>query len=280
MFNLPKIAVTLNITPDSFSDGGRFLSLEKATEALAGFLEAGADIIDIGGESTRPNLCANENKHHGPISTIGHEIEWERISKVVAQAVEMVAGTNTKISVDSRNYETFKKALDLGINIINDVSGLYDKRLIGLLKEYSCQIITMHNLGVPADPQVLIDQSEDATDFIASKLAIIRDSLLESGVRHDQIILDPGIGFGNDASQAAQVLNNIHKIQDLGCAVMVGHSRKSFFNQITDLPYSQRDLETHIISVYLALKKVNIIRVHDLLGTKRALAAAGLVNWI
>ena len=108
MLNYPKIAVTLNITPDSFSDGGSFFSLEKASKALESFLDSGVDIIDIGGESTRPNLSSNDNKHHGLISTIGHEAEWERIAAVLRVAVSMVRGTNTKISVDSRNYETLK----------------------------------------------------------------------------------------------------------------------------------------------------------------------------
>lgn len=277
MLSIPKIAVTLNITPDSFSDGGVYYSYEAATKALDKFLETGVDIIDIGGESTRPNITYNNNLESGVIDSFGHEVEWERIQRVVEQAVQMASGTGTKISLDSRNFETAQKALDLGIDIINDVSGLADERVIKLTKEYGCQIIVMHNLGLPANPEVIIDQNLDPAEYIAGQLREKHHFLITKGVDSRQIILDPGIGFGNNGKQAAEILRNIDQVKNIGSPVMVGHSRKSFFNQITELPYAERDLETHIISIYLATKNVDIIRVHDLIGTKRALAAAGLV---
>jgi dihydropteroate synthase len=277
MLSIPKIAATLNLTPDSFSDGGVHFSYDAAIVALERFIENGADIIDIGGESTRPNISYGENLHLGAINTIGHQPEWERIQKILTRAVQMVKGTNIKISLDSRNFDTFKKALDLGIDIINDVSGLADKRVAGLAKEYGCKIIMMHNLGLPANPKVLIDESQNPTEYIAGQLKEMKNILISEGVKPEQIILDPGIGFGNNSGQAVEILRNIELIKNIGSTVMVGHSRKSFLNQITTIPYSERDLETHVISIYLAIKNIDIIRVHDLLGTKRALAAAGLV---
>jgi dihydropteroate synthase len=277
MLKIPKLAVTLNLTPDSFSDGGVYNSYSLALKAIEGFLELGVDIIDIGGESTRPNIDHSTNSSGGLVNTIVHALEWERIHAILEKAIIMVRGTDTKISLDSRNYDTFKKALDLGINIINDVSGLADQRVCQLPKEYNCDIIIMHNLGVPANPAVCIDEALDPVEYIMDNLQAKQKQLLDSGVSRESIVLDPGIGFGNNGKQAVKILKDIARFKSLSSPIMVGHSRKSFLNQVTHLPYQERDLETHIVSVYLATQNIDILRVHDLAGAKRAFAAASLV---
>ena len=276
MFKLPKIVAVLNITPDSFSDGGKNLAANDAVRTIEYFIQNQVEIIDIGGESTRVNLLPTHKQAPGLVQTLGHEAEWLRLEKILPIAIEMTRGTSTKISLDSRNYQTFKMALDLGLDIINDVSCISDARIIDLLQEYPAQIILMHNLGIPADPNNIIT-AENPTEFIINKFEEITEKLEQNNINKDRIILDPGIGFGTTPLQAVEILKNIDSFSKFGMKILVGHSRKSFFNLITDIAYNERDLETHITTTFLATKGVvDYIRVHDVVGTKRALACANL----
>jgi dihydropteroate synthase len=265
VFKSPQIVVTLNTTPDSFSDSGQYFTVRDAQKAIASFVEQEVDVIDIGGESTRP----------GAISISADE-EWDRIKDIIPLALSISQGTKTKISLDSRKYESLLKAADLGVDIFNDVSCCADKRIISLLKEYDVEIILMHSLTVPADRSITIPAKIDPINYISSRLRLITDQLIAEGIKSERIIIDPGVGFGNTPSQAVQILKNISSLKELGYRVLIGHSRKSLFNLVTDLPFAERDLETHILTTFLALNEVDMIRVHDLSGTKRALLCAEL----
>lgn len=254
----------LNLTPDSFSDGGKFNQLESALKQTQKMIDEGADIIDIGAESTRPNST--------PIS---HEIEWDRIKNILPEIIKLAHNNNKKISLDSRHYQTIKKALDLGIDIINDVSGFCDPNMINLASKSQKLIILMHNLGVPAKKEVIIDKNLDVIKTII-EWSLSKIELLEKhNIKRENIIFDPGIGFGKDAQQSIYILENIDKFKILKTKILVGHSRKSFLDHIkfdhnfklnSEEKFVEdiRDIQTLIVSKMLQEKGVDYLRVHNI----------------
>lgn len=267
-----KLVGILNITPDSFSDGGKFNNLENALNQTQKLIDQGADIIDIGAESTRPNAKA-----------INHAEEWKRLENILSEIINLCHKNNIQISLDSRHYQTIQKALGLGIDVINDVSGFEDKKIVDLAKKSAKKIVVMHNLGVPAQKNVIIDENLDEISEIKN-WAINKINYLEkSGIKKENIIFDVGIGFGKNAKQSINILENINKFKDLGVKIYVGHSRKSFLNEmkfdekdLTEIQKNnpnidEKDLKTILISRNIALQGVDYLRIHDILGHSNVL---------
>jgi dihydropteroate synthase len=257
-----KLVGILNITPDSFSDGGKFNSPDNAIPHLKTLLEDGADMIDIGAESTRPGFTPVDVKE-----------EWRRLEIILPQIVLEVknfnqkTGKNVTTSIDTRHFETAKKSYELGVDIINDVDGLIDDRTIELIAENNITTILMHNLKVPPIDNVIINKHINLTDEIL-KWAESKISYLEKkGVKKSQLIFDVGIGFGKDALQCIRILKNIDSFRVLGLPLYVGHSRKSFLKAINFCDKNNplnNDQKTQIISKYLSAKNIDFVRIHDL----------------
>lgn len=252
-----KIVGILNITPDSFSDGGNFTSLDSALNHLNEMLLDGADVIDIGAESTRPQA-----------TPINAEEEWRRLQKILPVIIEQVKKFPKKVktSIDSYHFETIKKAHELGIDVINDVSGLRDEKIVEFIAAKNIETILMHNLKVAPIDDVLINENLNLiAEIIAwgkTKIAY----LLKKNVKKSQLIFDPGIGFGKDALQSIKILKSIDSFRILDLPLYIGHSKKSFLEKINFSAFGEnldRGEKTLIISKYLIKNNVEFLRVHD-----------------
>lgn len=258
-----KLIGILNLTPDSFSDGGKFNDLENAVIQTKNLIKQGANIVDVGAESTRPDAVA-----------INSEEEWRRVAGILPEIIKVCHKNNVKVSFDSRNAENVALALTLGIDIINDVTGFSDQKMVELAVKSGKKIIVMHNLGVPARRDVIIDKNLDEIAEVKNWARTKIADLQNSGIKKENIIFDVGIGFGKDAAQSINILNNIEKFQDLGVEILVGHSRKSFLNQIEfdhNFGEDNRDNRTLFISKQLIEKGVNYLRIHDILRHRNLL---------
>jgi len=247
--NLPILMGVLNITPDSFSDGGKFNNKNAARKQINKLIVDGAKIIDIGGESTRP----------GSKEIIQKE-EWQRVNKVMGY----IKSKKVFVSLDTRKSFVMKKAAKYKLNLINDVSGLsYDKETINFLKNSKLPFVIHHMAGTtetmqknPSYSNVLLD----IYDFFEDKLKLIR----KSGIRHNHIILDPGIGFGKNMKHNITLINNVSIFHSLGLPVMLGTSRKRFIKDISGNNDSKERLGgTVSSSIFSILQGVQILRVHD-----------------
>lgn len=259
-----RIVGILNITPDSFSDGGKFSSFDAAIFQLKKMLEDGADVIDIGAESTRPKA-----------TPIDAKTEWQRLEKILPAVLLEVKKFNKKnnkkiqTSIDSYHFETIKKSHELGIDIINDVSGLIDEKIIEFIAEKNITTILMHNLSVPTNPDLVINPYLNVVEEILNWAREKISYLEKKGVKKSQLIFDVGIGFGKNAKQSIRILKNIDAFRVLGLPLYVGHSKKSFLDEVdcSDSSSDKKDLnraaKTLIISKYLAEKNIEFLRVHD-----------------
>jgi len=238
----------LNITPDSFSDGGLFNNKKSGYEHGLLLSKSGSDIIDIGGESTRPGS-----------KTINYKIEWDRIKYVLKKILK-----KNNISLDTRKSEIMEKGIKLGVSLINDVSGLnFDKNTIKILKKYKTPFVIHHSIKSPETMQnnpkyknVLLD----IYDFFEKKIEFLR----KEGIKHNNIILDPGIGFGKNLKHNLSILKNISIFHSLGFPILVGVSRKKFIKDISNSNDSKKRLGgTVSSSIFAIMNGVQIIRVHD-----------------
>jgi dihydropteroate synthase len=246
-----KIVGILNITPDSFSDGGKFNSSETALSHLKQIIADGADMIDIGAESTRPNAT--------PIST---SQEWQRLEKILPALIsEIKKHPNLQSSIDSYHFENIKKAYELGIDIINDVSGLSDDRIINFIAEKNITTILMHNLAIHANPEIIVNKNLDINQEIINWAQKKISYLEKRGVRKSQLIFDPGIGFAKDARQSISILKNIDSYRVLDLPIYIGHSKKGFLDKL-DIK-GDRGKKTLEVSKYLIKKNIDFLRVHD-----------------
>lgn len=239
----------LNVTPDSFSDGGKFNEIEEAVKHAKELVEAGADIIDIGGESTRPGaLYVTEDE------------EIERVVPIIRAIKEKL---DIIISIDTYKSKTAEAAIKAGADIINDVWGFKkDKDMAKVAAKYDVPCILMHNREVKAYSNLMEDVLEDLRESI--KIA------LESGVRKEKIILDPGIGFAKTYEENLIVMNNVDRLKELGYPVLLGTSRKSMIGLTLNLPVNDRVEGTIATTVMGIMKGCELIRVHDVLENKRA----------
>lgn len=249
----------LNVTPDSFSDGGLYPIATAAAERAFQMVEEGADIIDIGGESTRPGAAA-----------IGPEEEWQRVGSVL----ERLHGLPVPISVDTTKSEVAARSLERGAAIINDVSGLHaDPRLASLAAQWDAGLVLMHRRGNPRtmqDDVVYADLIGEVADGLATSIAVA----LEAGCRPEQIVVDPGLGFGKSADGSLALIDRLHELAVLGRPLMVGPSRKSFIGKLLGLPPNER-VEGTLAACVMALERgACIFRVHDVAALRRALTVA------
>lgn len=246
----PKIMGILNVTPDSFSDGGLFNDLDRALAHIESMVWQGASIIDVGGESTRPGS--------DPVS---EEEEMKRITPILKRALPEFPGTI--FSIDTTKYQVARKALDLGVHIVNDISGLQkEPRLADLCAEYEAGYILMHSQGNPKtmqkDPTYPKGVVEEITGFFEKQSALAKGK----GVRN--VFIDPGIGFGKTFQHNIDLLSNLDKFADLGYPLMVGASRKSMIGQLLgERNVEDRLIGTVAIHYHAMIKGAKIIRVHD-----------------
>lgn len=250
---IPLWMAIVNVTPDSFSDGGTWRDEAALDAHFAKLLARNVQIIDIGAESTRPGG-----------ETLGAEAEWARLEPVLAMLAERLQGRRVRpwVSVDSRNPATIEKALGYGVDVINDVNGLMDAQMMEMVRESGCQAIAMHSLSVPVNPAMLLPDDEGAVAQITRWAEERMEMWAKAGLDLNRIILDPGIGFGKSAIHAFELLSHCRDLRQAGLRLLVGHSRKSFMNGLTARPAAQRDVETVGMSLALCRQGVDIIRVH------------------
>jgi dihydropteroate synthase len=213
----------------------------------------GAAVIDIGAESTRPGAT--------PVSA---QEEWQRLEPVVKALRSRLY--KVRFSIDTRHFQTARKAMPYGFDWLNDVGGGRDRAMSKLAKEYGCIYVLMHSLAIPADPAQVIAAGDDPVEVVFVWAQQQLDILTRLGIRRSRIILDPGIGFGKTAEQSLALIHNIARFKTLGVPLMVGHSRKSFLLQGTDKEAPARDPETLSVSEYLVAQGVDYLRVHDVRG--------------
>ena len=244
-----KIVGILNLTTNSFSDGGEFYEFDKAIEHLNEMINDGADVIDIGAESTKP--------YSEPVS------DAEQLAKLVP-LLEYIKENDIKIpvSIDTRSSAVARKCLELGADIINDVSGFdYDEKMPEVIAEFNAKVIILHSKGTPQNMQ---DKPvyENLTDEIYLGLKNKIDIALSKGIKRENIIIDPGIGFGKTREDNFEIIRRIEELYGLGCPVMLGVSRKSLLN-MPDEDNFTKDIFTLALNAVAINKKVDYIRVHN-----------------
>lgn len=240
----------LNVTPDSFSDGGNYTSIDKAMEQTEKMIQQGADIIDVGGESTRPGHVQ-----------IGDEEEIKRVVPVIR---EIKKKFDIPVSIDTYKSVVAKAALEAGADLLNDIWGFrYDEKMAELAAEYDVPVCLMHN----RDNLDYDDFMED----VKKDLQISLDIAEKYGVKKENIMLDPGVGFGKTYEQNLMVMNHLEEIVDMGYPVLLGTSRKSVIGLTLDLPVDEREEGTLATSVLGAIKGCQFVRVHDVEKNVRAL---------
>jgi 2-amino-4-hydroxy-6-hydroxymethyldihydropteridine diphosphokinase/dihydropteroate synthase len=261
----PSLMGIVNLTPDSFSADGLFNNPVAALKHVHHLVAAGAEIIDLGAESTGPTATALD-----PLT------EWQRLepllSLVIAERPNMLIPP--KISIDTRHASVAKKALALGADWINDVTGLDDITMRNVVAEQSCDIVFMHHLGVPVNKTNTLPLNQDPVSFIYSAAEKRIQELEMSGIQRERLIFDVGIGYGKTAEQSLELIKHIKQFQSLGVRLLVGHSRKSFLSQFTAYPAAERDWETVAVSQFLARQAVDYLRVHNVDANARGLKTA------
>lgn len=239
----------LNVTPDSFSDGGRFLRLDDAVRRAEEMAAEGADLIDIGGESSRPGAA--------PLSL---DEELHRVIPVIEALAER---TPVPLSVDTYKAEVARQALDAGASLVNDIGAMrFDPRMKELVAERGVPVVLMHMLGTPKNMQT----RPFYKDVIGEIGAFLRERIAEAvsaGIERTQIILDPGIGFGKRVEDNLEIVRRLDAFHALGCPLLLGPSRKSFIGKVLDLPVEERLEGTAAVVALSVLRGVHLIRVHD-----------------
>lgn len=264
----PQLVGILNITPDSFSDGGKFTTVIEAVKHVQHLVESGAEIIDIGAEATGPKVTA-----------LDAEVEWQRLEPMLHALMPQVPHMliPPKISIDTRHPEVAKKALAYNVDWINDVSGLQDPEMQKIIAHSQCDVVVMHNLGIPAAQSDLMPPDKNPVTLVYSWAEMKLRELEKIGIARSRIIFDVGIGFGNTPEQALELIKNIEEFKNLGVRLLVGHSRKSFMQQFTTRSPADRDIETIILSLYLGKKSIDYLRVHHVEANARAFRVAATV---
>jgi dihydropteroate synthase len=259
-----KLVGILNITPDSFSDGGIYNNPMGAAHQLELMLESKPDVIDIGAMSTRPNC---------KLPSIEEEIA--RFDAILPSVTSILKNSSALISIDSSSHEVIQYLIDrIPIAWINHQNGVIDAKMIKLAKDYNLKIVIMHNLGIPSDPKNTIAAELNITSVVKDWLIEKANYLISMGISQEQIIIDPGIGFGKTAEQSWQLITDAEAFTNLSSEVIYGYSRKSFLGLVTNEAFVERDFETAMISAYLAKANIDYIRVHNLELNARALKLA------
>lgn len=255
-----QIMGIVNVTPDSFSDGGRWQAEDALAARIDQLLAEGADLIDIGGESTRPFA-----------QPVG---EAEELARVLP-AVRAVRGRSTvPVSVDTTKATVARAALEEGADLINDVSALrHEPAMVAVVRDSGCRVVVMHRLGTPGDMQLAPhyeDVVAEINRFLAGRIAWLE----EQGVDRSRVIVDPGLGFGKTLTHNLDILRKVESFKQHGCPVLIGHSRKSFLGGLLDLAVAERDPATAVVSALLTGRGVDILRVHDVRASRQAVLLA------
>ncbi|MGL4339619.1 MAG: dihydropteroate synthase [Rhodoglobus sp.] len=256
---LPQVFGILNVTPDSFSDGGQFSELAEAIGRGIELREQGADVVDVGGESTRPGAAR-----------VDVEAEQARVLPVIRGLV----AAGVPVSVDTMNADTALAAAAAGASIINDVSGgLADPFMHRVVAATGLEYIAMHWRGHSADMASLASYGDVVTD-VRAELSRRCDEMVAAGIDIARVTLDPGLGFAKTADHNWQLLAGVNQLRSLGCRLMIGASRKRFLGDLLadDATAADRDLPTAVVTVLAAESAVSAIRVHDVPSTRAALA--------
>lgn len=256
--NRPALMAIVNVTPDSFSDGGKFHSVDRAVEHAMQLVVDGADILDIGGESTRP--------YSEPVS------ESEELDRVVPVIERLVKETEIPISIDTSKAAVAKAALAAGAEIINDVTGLEgDPEMVSIAVETGAGVCAMHMQGTP---QTMQDNPQyvDVVIEIVEYLRQRKDALLAAGIEARKICLDPGIGFGKTHDHNIELLNRAEEFHVLESPILIGHSRKGFIGKLIGNKECERDSGTLAITLMMASKGMHIVRIHEIAAARRALS--------
>ena len=238
----------LNLTPDSFSDGGKFNKKKAGLNHAFNLFEYGADIVDVGGESTRPGS-----------KSISEKEEWNRIEKTIKKI-----GRKIPLSVDTRKAGIMNKGIKIGIKLINDISGLsYDNKTIEILKKHKTPFVIQHSQGTPENMQnnpKYKNELLDIYDFFEEKIKFLRSE----GIKHNNIILDPGIGFGKNLKHNMNLIKSVSIFHTLGFPVLLGLSRKKFIKDLSGKNDTKERLGGTIASsLYSMMQGVQILRIHD-----------------
>jgi len=245
---IPNIMGVLNLTPDSFSDGGKFNNKKNSLNHAANLFKSGADIVDIGGESTRPGSKAISNKK-----------ELARIEKTIKKISRKIP-----LSLDTRKSEIMEKGIKIGVELINDVSGLeYDSETVNILRKYKTPFVLQHSQGTPENMQIKPSYKNellDIYDFFEEKIKFLR----AKGIKHNNIIIDPGIGFGKNLKHNINLVSNISIFHSLGFPILLGISRKRFIKDLSGKNDTKKKVGgTVAASLYSLMQGVHILRVHD-----------------
>ena len=245
---VPNIMGILNLTPDSFSDGGKFNKRKVGLKHAINLFKLGADIVDVGGESTRPgSKSINEKK------------EWNRIEKIIREI-----GKKIPLSLDTRKANIMNKGIKIGIKLINDVSGLsHDSKTIDVLKKNKSPFVIHHSQGNPENMQnnpTYKNELLDIYDFFEEKIKFLRSK----GIKHNNIIVDPGIGFGKNLKHNMNLIKNVSIFHTLGFPILLGLSRKRFIKELSGKNDTKERIGGTIASsLYSMTQGVQILRIHD-----------------
>ena len=258
--NVPpvKIMGILNVTPDSFSDGGKYYTVENAVKRVHEMVREGADIIDIGGESSRP--------FSSPVS------EEEELGRIIP-VLENLDDLKVPISIDTYKPRVAEEALKRGASIVNDIYGLRKEGMAEVIKDYDAAVVIMHMKGEPKNMQL----NPTYEDTVAEIIRFLRNRIefaISKGIEEDKIIIDPGIGFGKRVEDNLVILKNLNSFKSLGKPILIGTSRKSFIGKILNLDIEERLEGTIASNIVAVLKGASIVRVHDVKENIRAIKIA------
>ena len=244
----PNIMGVINLTPDSFSDGGKFNKKKAGVVHANDLFKFGANIVDVGGESTRPGSKSISTKE-----------EWSRIEKIIKKINKKIT-----LSLDTRKSEIMNKGIKIGIKLINDISGLsYDSKTINILKKYKIPFVIHHSQGTPENMQInpkYKNELLDIYDFFEKKINFLRSK----GIKHNNIIIDPGIGFGKNLKHNMNLIRSVSIFHTLGFPILLGLSRKRFIKDLSGKNDSKERLGgTVASSMYAIMQGVQVLRIHD-----------------
>ena len=257
----PRVMGIVNVTPDSFSDGGKFNRSDKAIAHAMQLVEEGADILDIGGESTRPGATP---------------VPLEEELKRVLPVIKALAQAGVPLSIDTYKPEVMRAAIDSGVDMVNDVRALQAPNAMEIVAKSHVGVCLMHMQGLPQNMQVdpqYADVVLEVMEFLAARLQAAE----AAGISRNRLLLDPGFGFGKRTAHNLTLLNHLSSLQSLGIPLLVGLSRKSVLGQVAVLDVDERLHASIAASVLSAIKGANIVRVHDVKPTVDALKVVAAV---
>jgi dihydropteroate synthase len=258
----PLIMGIVNVTPDSFSDGGRYVTREAAVEHALELIAQGADIIDIGGESTRPGAAA---------------VSLDEERKRVLPVLEALAGCGVPISVDTRKPVMMKDAMSAGASLINDISAGEGDGAFDVIARSNAAVCLMHKQGEPQTMQAhpsYQDVVREVRDYLAQRLA----AALAAGVTRERIMIDPGFGFGKTFEQNVELARGLSTLLELGVPVLAGFSRKAMLGRIIGPDRQERVHASLAAAIFAVAQGVHIVRVHDVAATRDALRVWGVLG--